>query len=130
MLHPTTDTPTTPGAEARATDGPPVPSSEMIGVIDMRLHHPERVATTIGMVMIAEPWQRRGHGRAAWSLVEAWLAGSAGMETARAGVEAFNIGGLRFLEALGFAVTGEATRVPVGERLVRLIYLEKGLTHQ
>lgn len=102
-------------------------SAEMIGVVDIRMHHPERNVTTIGKIMIAEPWQRKGQGRAAWALVEAWLAGSAGMQKARAGIEQFNNPGLQFFEAVGFTVTGEATRVPVDERLVRLIYAEKSL---
>jgi GNAT superfamily N-acetyltransferase len=124
------DTGETPATDPLMTDSLATDSliPEMIGVIDIHLHHPERGVTTVGMVMLAEEWQRQGHGSAAWALVEAWLAGSAGIAKVRAGVEAFNPGALRFFQSLGFHLTGEATRVQVGEQLVRVIHAEKTLT--
>jgi len=135
---PTTDPPTTDLPTHGRTDAPPSsptpnPSTltpVMIGVIDIHMHAPERGVTTVGMVMIAEPWQRQGHALSAWALVEAWLAGSAGMTKVRAGVEAFNMGALRYFEKVGFALTGEATRVPVEEHLVRVLFAEKSLTNE
>lgn len=127
ILHPTQ--PQNPPAEG-SESSPNRPTTEMIGVVDIRMHHPERTVTTVGRIMVAEPWQRQGHGRSAWALVEAWLTGSAGMHKVRAGVEQFNPGALHFFTTLGFTVTPEAVRTQVGEHLVRLLYVEKQLSGQ
>lgn len=103
-------------------------SAEMVGFIDLRMHHPGNSVTTIGMIMVAEPGQRQGHASAALALLEAWLASSAGMTKLRAGVEQFNPGALHFFQHNGFTLTGEATRTQVGDRLVRQLYLEKSLS--
>lgn len=103
-------------------------SAEMIGFIDLRMHHPSNDFTTIGMIMVAEPWQRQGHASAALALLEAWLASTAGMTRLRAAVESFNPGALHFFQHNGFTLTGEATRSQVGDRLVRQLFLEKPLT--
>lgn len=101
---------------------------EMVGMVDFRLHWPDPEVVYLGMVMVAEAYQRQGIGRAAWQLLAPWLAQSAQMTTARAGVEQFNPGALQFLQQLGFALTGDASRVQSGKRWVRLLAMEYDLT--
>jgi RimJ/RimL family protein N-acetyltransferase len=101
---------------------------EMVGVVDFRLHWPDPNVVYVGMVMVAEAYQRQGIVRAAWQLLVPWLAQSARMTTARAGVEQFNPGALQFLQRLGFSLTGDSSRVQSGKRWVRLLYMEYNLT--
>jgi RimJ/RimL family protein N-acetyltransferase len=100
---------------------------EMIGVVDFRLHWPDPDVVYVAMIMVAEPYQRQGIGRAAWRLLAPWLAQSAGMSIARAGIEQFNPGALLFLQQLGFSLTGNSSRVQSGKRWVRLLYMEYDL---
>ena len=105
----------------------PDAGAEMIGVLDFRLHWPTDGAAYIGMLMVAEPYQRRGIGRQAWQLLRHWLANTAQMAKVRLGVEQFNHTGLKFWASLGFALTGESDRLKVGDKFVRLLYLEFAL---
>jgi RimJ/RimL family protein N-acetyltransferase len=102
--------------------------AEMIGLIDFRLHWPDEGVATIGMLMVAQPYQRQGVGAQAWSLLAPWLAASAYIHKARLSIEQFNIAALRFWEEMGFALTGESERVHSGDQFVRLLYLEKTLS--
>lgn len=102
----------------------PDKSGELIGLVDFRLDWPEPSVAYLGMVMVAERHQRRGIGTAAWTLLQPWLAGDAGMQKVRLGVEQFNTGALQFFEQLGFTLTGEAERIKVEDRLVRLLYMD------
>ena len=102
---------------------------EMVGVIDFRLHWPDPAVAYIGMVMVAEPYQRQGIGSAAWHLLAPWLAQGAQMSSVRLGVEQFNPNALRFFQSLGFTLTGDATRIQSGQRWVRLLYMEYDLKH-
>jgi RimJ/RimL family protein N-acetyltransferase len=116
----------TQDAEAPAPNG----AGELIGLIDFRLDWPEAGTVYIGMIMIAEAYQRQGIGTAAWQLLQPWLAASAKMSKARLAVEQFNPKALQFFQHLGFQLTGEANRFQVGERLVRLLYMEYDLSFQ
>jgi ribosomal protein S18 acetylase RimI-like enzyme len=117
------------GVLRRVNADEPATGMEMIGMIDIRLHYPTERTVSMGLLMIAEPCQRQGVGRQAWSLLEAWLAQSGGMTNARAAVEQFNIAGLKFLLCLGFNLTGEANRLRVGDRLIRLLALKKTIVN-
>jgi ribosomal protein S18 acetylase RimI-like enzyme len=103
---------------------------EMVGVVDFRMHWPDEDVVYVGMIMVAEPYQRQGIGSAAWRLLAPWLAQGAQMKGARAGVEQFNPNGLRFLQSLGFSVTGESSRIQSGKRLVRLLYMDYDLARE
>lgn len=116
----------------RPLDAPPGeagqgPRAEMVGALDVRLHYPDEGVASVGMIMVAEPLQRQGFGRAAWGLFEPWLAGEGGMERARAAVAQFNTQAVHFFGALGFAMTGEARRIQVGDKFVRLLTMQKEL---
>jgi len=116
------------GIVRRLVDDDASAGAELIGVLDYRLHWPDEQVVYIGMLMVAEPYQRRDVGRQSWSLLQPWLAEVAGMTMARLGVEQFNTKALQFFEALGFSLTGESNRLRVGEKLIRLLYMQKRLT--
>jgi len=99
--------------------------AELVGIMDYRLHWPGNHTVYVGMVMVAERLQRRGIGRQAWHLLQPWLATAAQMSQARLGVEQFNPKALQFFKNLGFHLTGESNRVRVGEKWVRLLYMQQ-----
>jgi RimJ/RimL family protein N-acetyltransferase len=101
--------------------------AELVGLIDFRLHWPDEQVVYIGMVMVAEPYQRQGIGTQAWTLLKPWLAQQAQMQRARLAVEQFNPNALKFFESLGFTVTGDSNRIKVGDKFVRLLYMEAPL---
>jgi RimJ/RimL family protein N-acetyltransferase len=119
----------TPGRQimgiVRRLDTEQTGSVELIGMIDFRQHWPGAHVVTIGMFMVAETLQRQGIGRQAWALLEPWLIQTAKMYKARAGVEQFNANALQFFLSLGFQLTGQTNRHRVGDKFVRLLYLEK-----
>ena len=116
------------GIARRINEADPSAGMEMVGVIDFRLHWPDREVVYVGMIMVAVHVQRQGIGLAA--LHVPWLAQSAQMSVARAGIEQFNPGGLQFLQRAGFALTGDTSRVQSGKRWVRLLYMEYDLTRE
>jgi RimJ/RimL family protein N-acetyltransferase len=105
----------------------PDAGAELVGVVDFRRHWPAEGVAYIGMLMVAEPLQRRGIGRQTWQLLRPWLAGPAAMTKVRLGVEQFNHTALKFWTSLDFTLTGESDRVKAGEKFVRLLYLELDL---
>lgn len=104
--------------------------AELVGIIDFRLHWPDQTVAYVGMVLVAEPFQRRRIGTAAWQLLEPWLAGEAGIQTVQLAVEQFNLPALKFFESLGFVLTGDSRRAHSGRKLVRMLYMEKVLTRE
>jgi RimJ/RimL family protein N-acetyltransferase len=118
------------GIVRRIDAADPTVGVEMVGVIDFRMHWPDPDVVYVGMIMVAEPYQRQGIGSAAWRVLAPWLAQSAKMNSARAGIEQFNTGGLQFLQQLGFDLTGGSNRVQSGKRWVRLLYMEYDLARE
>ncbi len=106
----------------------PTAGAELIGIIDFRLQWPDADLAYIGMLMVAQPYQRQGVAVQAWSLLAPWLASSAGVSRVRVGVEQFNVGALKFWQQLGFVLTGESNRMRSGERFIRQLYLERLLS--
>lgn len=103
--------------------------AELIGLIDFRLHWPEEGTAYVGMLLVAEPYQRAGIGTQAWSLLAPWLAAAAKMVKVRTGVEQFNVSALKFWQRMGLHLTGESDRVRSGDTFVRLLYMEQTLLH-
>ena len=115
------------GIAAANEPGNPQAGAQLVGLIDFRLHWPDPDTAYIGILLVAEPFQRQRVGSDAWALLQPWLAGEAGLRAVKLGVEQFNPGALRFFQSLGFALTGEAQRIRSGKRLVRLLAMEKEL---
>lgn len=113
------------GIVQRLAPDDPRQGAELIGMIDLRLQWPDAVVVSVGLFMVAERYQCQGIGRQAWQLLEPWLATSAQMHKARLRVEQFNPKALKFFEQIGFQLTGEANRVRLGDKFVRLLTMEK-----
>ena len=115
------------GIVAANEPGKPDAGAQLIGLIDLRLHWPDPETAYLGILLVAEPFQRQRVGSNAWALLEPWLAAEGGVNEVKLGVEQFNPGALRFFQSLGFTLTGEAQRIRSGKRLVRLLAMEKTL---
>ena len=99
---------------------------ELTGLVDFRRDWPDPGTVYLGMIMVAEPYQRQGIGRKAWRLLMQWLKKNE-LKKVRLGVEQFNPNALKFFQELGFSLTGDANRIKVGDKFVRLLYMEYGL---
>ncbi len=115
------------GIVQRVAAADPNAGAELIGTVDFRLDWPEEHIAYIGMILVAEPYQRRGIGLQAWSLLKPWLAAAAHIRAVRVGVEQFNTGCLQFWTRAGFTLTGDSSRIQSGEQFVRLLYMEQSL---
>ncbi len=98
---------------------------ELVGIVDFRLHWPQESTGYLGILLVAEPYQRRGIGAQTLNLLIPWFSTSAGIVKLRLGVEQYNTDALLFFQRVGFTLTGETSRVQVGDRWVRLLYMEK-----
>ena len=105
----------------------PQAGATLVGLVDFRLHWPSQQTAYVGMMLVAEPRQRQGIGRKAWRLLQQWLRKSTEITTVRLGVEQFNPAALQFFQQVGFTLTGEAQRMRVGDKFVRLLYMEQVL---
>lgn len=115
------------GIVQRVDPADPEAGAELIGLLDFRLDWPEQGTAYIGMLMVAERYQRLGIGTQAWSLLAPWLAATVKVNKVRIGIEQFNIPALRFWQRMAFELTGESDRVRSGDAFVRLLYLEQKL---
>jgi RimJ/RimL family protein N-acetyltransferase len=116
------------GIISRRQDDDPEAGFEMIGLIDFRLYWPRQDTAYLGMLIVAEPYQRQGVGTQAMQLLGQWLQNDAGIKTVRLGVEQFNTSALQFFQHTGYTLTGEANRISVGKKWIRLLYMEKHST--
>ena len=106
----------------------PQSGHEMIGLMDFRLQWTRQDTAYLAMVMVAESMQRQGIGSEAWRLLAAWLGGSAEIHSVRLGVEQFNVKAMHFFSNIGFVFTGDANRIRVGEKWIRLLYMQQDLS--
>jgi len=96
----------------------------MIGCADVIRGYPVHEKAVIGLLLLAQPWQRRGLGRAFAVLVEQAIAAWPEISRLRIGVVASNEGALAFWRKLGYRETGEIK--PAGPEFIRdVIVLEK-----
>jgi RimJ/RimL family protein N-acetyltransferase len=86
----------------------------MIGCADVIRGYPVREKAVIGLLLLAQPWQRRGLGRAFAALVEQAIGGWPEIERLRLGVAASNPGAQAFWRKLGYRETGEVKPPPAG----------------
>ena len=97
---------------------------DMIGCVDVIRGYPVRETSVIGLLLLAEAWQRRGLGRAFATLAEQAIAAWPEILRLRVGVVASNPGALAFWRKLGYRETGEVK--PAGPDFRReVIVLEK-----
>ncbi|MBI2307615.1 MAG: GNAT family N-acetyltransferase [Rhodocyclales bacterium] len=80
---------------------------ELIGVADILSAYPEPGRACIGLLMLAEGYQRRGVGRAVLGLLEAWARERFGVREFTVGVEECNEASRRFWRACGYSPSGE-----------------------
>jgi GNAT superfamily N-acetyltransferase len=99
---------------------------EMIGCADVIRGYPARDKAVIGLLLVAEPWQRRGIGTAFERLVTGALAEWPEIATSRIAVIASNRGALAFWRAIGYRETGE-TRPAAPPFVADAIVLERAL---
>lgn len=98
---------------------------DMIGCADVIRGYPAADKAVIGLLLLAEPWQGRGLGRAFASLVEQAIAGWGTIARLRIGVALANPRALRFWQRLGYVETGEVKRAEPGG--IPVAVLEKPL---
>lgn len=108
----------------------PDAGAQMVGLVDFRLNWPEKNVAYLGMIMVAEPFQRQGIGRRAWRMWMQWLLKSTDVTTVRLGVEQFNPSAMQFFQHIGFGLTGDANRIQTGDKFVRLLYMENDISSE
>ena len=101
----------------------------MLGVADVirGWNAPEKA--TIGLLLIAQPWQRRGLGHAFSMLVEDAIRTWPEITTLRIGVVASNPAALAFWQRLGYRETGEV-KLAAPPFVADTIVLEKRLVRR
>jgi RimJ/RimL family protein N-acetyltransferase len=99
----------------------------MIGCADVIRGYPVRESAIIGLLLLAEDWQRRGLGRAFAALVEQKIAAWPEIGRLRIGVVASNASALGFWHKLGYRETGEVKPGPGSGFVADIVVLEKPL---
>jgi RimJ/RimL family protein N-acetyltransferase len=98
----------------------------MIGCADVVRGYPIPPKAVIGLLLLAETWQRRGLGRAFAILLEQAISAWPEISTLRIGVAKANPGALAFWRKLGYRETGEVKQEPP-EFVSDVLVLEKPL---
>lgn len=98
-----------------------------IGVIDYVRGFPRPAVGMLGLLLLAEPWQGRGLGKAAYRELEARVRAGAGITRMRLGVVRTNPRALPFWQGLGFVATGEVKPHQAGTVASEVLVLEKAL---
>lgn len=97
----------------------------MIGCADVIRGYPTRDKAVIGLLLLAQAWQRQGLGSAFALLIEQTIADWPEVTTLRLGVVSANAGALAFWRKLGYSETGEVKST--SEFVAEVIVLEKPL---
>ena len=101
--------------------------SAMVGCVDLIRGYPEPETAHIGLLLIAEPFQRRGLGAEAFAAVERLVTSWNGIERLRIGVLRSNTAAHRFWQRLGFRPSGEVKPYRYGYVRSETIVYTKGL---
>jgi GNAT superfamily N-acetyltransferase len=100
----------------------------MIGCADLIRGYPDEHTVLLGLLLLAEPWQRRGFGKAAYLAIEDYVRRwGAGWKQVRIGVVGTNEDVLAFWTKLGFIRTGEVKPYRYGNVSSETIVLCKAL---
>jgi RimJ/RimL family protein N-acetyltransferase len=102
-------------------------NEQMIGCVDLIRGYPDASTAFIGLLVIAEPFQERGLGSAAYRRLEQWVRDRDVCERIRLAVVGVNEPGMAFWEGVGFAPTGETTPYRHGRVTSELVLFEKPL---
>lgn len=100
---------------------------DVVGVVEVIVGWPTPTTAMIGLLVIAEPAQGRGLGRAAVEDVEAVVDEEEGCDVARVAVVDANDGALAFWKKLGFTENGVTRPYAEGSVTATVIVLEKPL---
>jgi len=101
--------------------------SEMVGCVDLIRGYPEPHVAHIGLLLLAEPFQHQGIGKAAYGLVEQYIRAWGNCTTVRAGVVRTNEAVLPFWQKLGFVPTGEVKPYQYSTVVSEVVILAKRL---
>jgi GNAT superfamily N-acetyltransferase len=99
---------------------------QMIGCADVIRAWPRPDTTHLGLLLIAQAQQRRGHGRVAYQLIEAQIR-AWGAKRVRIGVVGTNAEVMPFWRKVGFAPTGERRPYKYGPVESHVTVMEKPL---
>ena len=81
-------------------------TEEMVGVADFVVSYPAEGKGFLGLLLLAERYQRQGLGREAVGLLEQWAAREHAVREVDLGVELVNERARRFWRRCGYAPTG------------------------
>lgn len=99
---------------------------EAVGAIGWWAGSPEPEIALLGMLLVMEPFRRRGYARESLRLLDSRLR-DAGISRMRTGVGADDALAQRFLEAAGFASMDQRTHVDMDGGRLRIAFYEKVL---
>lgn len=98
-----------------------------VGAVDLIRGYPVSETATLGLLLVAEPFQRRGVGSAAYALVEEIIRAWGTCTRVRIGVVEANERVIPFWLRLGFEPTGEINPYRYASVVSRTITFEKRL---
>lgn len=101
----------------------------MIGCADLIRGYPDSNTALLGLLLLAEPWQRRGFGTVAYHAIEDYVRSwGPDWKHIRIGVVQTNAEVMAFWAKLGFARSGEARSYRYGNIRSQTVVLSKALT--
>jgi uncharacterized protein len=100
----------------------------MVGCADVIRGYPEEGTAFLGLLLIAEPFQGRGLGRAAYAEIERVVSSWGICERLRLSVIRVNDDVVPFWRKLGFEPTGETKPYRYGSVVSEHVLFEKTLT--
>jgi len=100
---------------------------EMVGCVDLIRAYPDAETATLGLLLVAERYQRQGLGRAAFAELERLVRAWPSVKRVRLGVVMTNAAVLPFWERLGFRRMGEVKPYRYANVASEVVILEKPL---
>jgi GNAT superfamily N-acetyltransferase len=102
-------------------------SDEPVGVVDLRLADPGPFDVRLGLILLARTHRHQGLGSWALRILEEWLRQATPSRAMVLRVPARDHAAQAFFRSHGYTFTGQATRVPAGGSLVRILQMRKAL---
>jgi len=99
----------------------------MVGCIDLIRGYPDPATALIGLLLIAEPYQRKGIGNTAYRLLESEIRGWRTCSKVRLGIVRTNEAVTPFWQSLGFTPTGEVKPYRYGPVISEVVIFDKVL---